>query len=68
MGVLSLCAPCKLDDGMEKGSNWTDSPSGSTRDPVSRWESARDDAVPGAQQLPERPAEAKVWSQEGRLG
>ena len=52
---------------MEEGSIWIGSPSGSTRDPVSRWESARDDAVPGEQHLPERPAEAKVCSQEGRL-
>ena len=47
---------------------WTSSPSGYARYPVSHWESARDDAVPGEQHLPERHAEAKVGAQEGMLG
>src|SRR5215470_17418024 len=42
---------------MGKGASWTGSPSGSTRSPVSPWESARCDAVPGEQPLPARPAE-----------
>src|SRR5262249_19751823 len=45
----------------------TSSPSGHTRYPVSRWESARYDAVLGEQHLPARPAEVKVCTQEGRL-
>ena len=53
---------------MDEGSSWTGSPSGSTRDPVSRWESARCDAVLGEQHLPERHAEVKVCTQEGMLG
>jgi len=52
---------------MDKESIWTGSPSGYTRYPVSPWESARYDAVPGEQHLPERHAEAKVCSQEGLL-
>jgi hypothetical protein len=35
---------------------------------MSRWESARYDAVPGEQHLPERHAEVKVYNQEGMLG
>ena len=53
---------------MDEGSRETGSPSGYTRYPVSRWESARYNAVPGEQQLPERHAEAKVCTQEGMLG
>src|SRR5262245_17013391 len=49
---------------MDEGSIWIGSPSGYTRYPVSPWESARYDAVPGEQHLPERPAKAKVCSQE----
>src|SRR5262247_1537640 len=53
---------------MDEGSSWTGSPSGYTRYPVSRWESARYDAMPGEPHLPERPSEAKVCTQEGMLG
>ena len=53
---------------MDEGSSRTGSPLGYTRYPMSRWESARYDAVLGEQPLPERHAEAKVCSQEGMLG
>jgi len=43
------------------------SPSGYTRYPESRWDSARQDALPGEQHIPERHAEVKVCIQEGML-
>jgi hypothetical protein len=63
----STSAYLLLYDGMDEGSSWTGSPFGYTRDPMSRWESARYAAVLGEQHLPERHAEAKVCSQEGML-
>ena len=61
-----MCA-VKFDDGMDERSIGTSSPSGYIRYPESRWESARQDALPGEQHLPERRVEAKVCSQEGML-